>query len=102
MRSVQTELKAAYPSLWPSFVTITPKKYLDTPVAVYASAGQLQETHGSSVLGGIPDFAHFEAVALARAKKCQLITAGKALGECKSIATKGGIPNGSVGTITDV
>lgn len=55
MRSVQTELCAAYPDIWQDFVAIRGKKYQDTPMAVYDAAGQLQGMHGSSLLGGIPD-----------------------------------------------
>lgn len=102
MRSVQHELSAAYPDLWPAFVAIKPKKYLDTPMSVSAAAAQLQESHGSSLLGGIPDFAHFEAVALARSNKCQLISAGKALADCKGIAKKCGIPKDHIASIDDV
>ncbi len=102
MRSVQEELRAAFPDLWTDFAEIKPKKYVDTPLAVYTAAVQLQEMHGSSVLGGIPSFSHFEAVALARSKKCKLISAGKALSECKDIAKKCGIPNSDVAGVSDV
>ncbi|WP_132740343.1 hypothetical protein [Sphingomonas sp. PP-F2F-A104-K0414] len=102
MRSVQSELAAAYPEIWPDFVAIKGKKYRDTPMAVYDAAGQLQGTHGTSLLGGIPDFAHFEAVALARSMKCRLVSAGKGLAHCKSIASKCGIPDGEVANINAV
>ena len=102
MRSVQEELCAAFPEIWPDFVMIKPKKYQDTPMAVYDAAGQLQGMHGSSLLGGIPDFAHFEAVALARSMKCKLISAGKALTHCKSIARKCGIPAADIAEISAV
>lgn len=92
MRSVQHELKDLYEHLWGDFVAIKGKKYVDTPVAVSAVAGQLQEAHGSSVLGGIPSFAHFEAVALARTKQLKLVSAGKGLSDCKQIASKCGLP----------
>lgn len=102
MRSVQVELQAAYPQLWASFVAIKPKKYVDTTVAVSAVAAQLQENHGSSLLGGVPSFAHFEAVALARSKKCKLVTAAKALTECKKIANKCGLPAADIVAIGDL
>jgi hypothetical protein len=102
MRSVQTELAAAFPALWADFVAIKPKKYVDTKIAAYELAGQLQEGHGSSVLGGIPDFAHFEAVAVARLNKCTLVSAGKALNHCTTIAAGAGIPLGAVGPISAV
>ena len=102
MRSVQTELCAAYPDIWPDFVAIKPKTYQDTPIPIYDAAGQLQGMHGSSLLGGIPDFAHFEAVALARSLRCKLISAGKALSHCKDIAGKCGIPAADIAGISAV
>lgn len=92
MRSVQHELRDLYEHLWPDFVAIKGKKYVDTTVAVSAIAAQLQEAHGSSVLGGVPSFAHFEAVALARTKELKLVSAGKGLNDCKQIADNCGLP----------
>ena len=63
MRSVQTELAAAFPEIWSEFVAIKPKTYQDTAILVYDAAAQLQGMHGSSLLSGMPDFEHFEAVA---------------------------------------
>lgn len=102
MRSVQGELAAAYPDIWPDFAAIKPKRYQDTPMAVYDAAGQLQGMHGSSLLGGIPGFAHFEAVALSRSLQCKLVSAGKALSDCKSIANKCGIPSKDIVDISAV
>jgi hypothetical protein len=102
MRSVQDELKNAYPTLWKEFVTIKPRKYVDTGLAGYAAATALQEMHGSGVLGGLPSFAHFEAVTVAQSHKCKLISAGKALNHCKNIAKGCGIPSGCVGGIETV
>jgi len=99
MRSVQRELKELFPALWQQFVAITPKKYVDTPVSTFAAATALQETHGSGVLGGLPIFAHFEAVALSRSRNCKLVSAGKALKSCREIAKQCGIP---VSDITDI
>ena len=99
MRSVQHELKV-YEHLWPDFVALKGKKYVDTTVAISAVAGQLQEAHGSSVLGGVPSFAHFEAVALARIKKLKLVSAGKGLSDCKQIASKCGLPDAEIIDIT--
>ena len=102
MRSVQEELKNAYPELWKEFVTIKPRHYVDTGMAGHAAATALQEMHGSGVLGGIPSFAHFEAVIVARSNKCRLVSAGKALDHCLSIANKCGLPTGGIAKITDV
>lgn len=102
MRSVQDELKDLYESLWPDFVAIKPKKYVNTTPPVSDVAAQLQEAHGCSVLGGVPSFAHFEAVALARTKKCQLVSAGKGLSDCKGIAKSCGLPADTVIDIADV
>lgn len=99
MRSVQVQLKDVYPALWPLFVAIKPKKYLNTTVANHAAATALQEMHGSGVLGGLPTFAHFEAVAVARSNKCKLVSAGKALKDCKQIAKRCSIP---VTDVTDI
>ena len=92
MRSVSVELRDAYPELWPDFVAIKPKKYVGTTVTLDAIAGQLQEAHGSSILGGIPPFEHFQAVAVSRAQSCTLVSAGKGLKHCKDICGKCGIP----------
>ncbi|WP_443970428.1 hypothetical protein [Sphingobium sp. CR28] len=102
MRSVQNELKNGFPDLWKEFVTIKPRTYVDTGMAGYAAATALQESHGSSLLGGMPSFAHFEAVTVARSNGCQLVSAGKALSHCLSIAKKCGLPKGGIAEITDV
>lgn len=102
MRSVQDELKDLYEDLWPAFVAIKPKKYVNTTPAVSDVEAQLQEAHGCSVLGGVPSFAHFEAVALARTKQCHLVSAGKGLSDCKDIARSCGLPHDTVVAIGDV
>jgi hypothetical protein len=102
MRSVSNELKDLYPSLWTAFTAIQPRKYVPTTVANNQAATLLQEQHGTGVLGGLPLFEHFEAVAVARSKKCKLVSAGKALKNCKQIAKGCGIPSGDVTDISDV
>lgn len=102
MRSVSDELSAAFPALWDDFTAIKPRKYFTSTMAVYAAAGSMQAAHGTSLLGGMPDYAHFEAVAAARIQKCKLISGGKALGHCQDIAAKCGIPAGDIAGITAV
>ena len=102
LRSVSDELKAAFPELWADFTAIKPKKYFTPTVATYAVASQLQQTHGSPMLGGMPDYAHFEAVAAARSLKCKLVTGGNAFTHCHNIASKCGIPVSHVVRIKDV
>lgn len=102
MRSAPNELKVLYPHLWAAFTAIQPRKYVPTTVANNQAATLLQEQHGSGILGGLPLFEHFEAVAVARAKKCKLVSAGKALKNCKQIAKGCGIPDGDVTDITGV
>jgi hypothetical protein len=101
MRSVQDDLKI-FDYLWTDFCAIKPKKYVDTPVSVTAMAATMQEANGSSLLGGVPSFAHFEALALARNKKCKLVTAGKGFADCQSIAKKCKLPATDVVSIGDV
>jgi hypothetical protein len=101
VRSVQDDLKI-YESLWPDFAAIKRKKYVDAPPSVAAMAAAMQEANGSSLLGSVPSFAHFEAIALARSKKCKLVTAGKALTDCHSIAGKCGLPASDIVGISDV
>jgi len=101
MRSVQEDLKI-FESLWSDFAAIKPKKYVDTTASVSAMAASMQEANGSSLLGGVPCFAHFEALALARSKKCKLITAGKGTSDCHLIAKKCGLPRGDIVGISDV
>lgn len=102
MRSVQHELNAAYEQLWDAFVAIKPKTYVDTSPRDSAVAAQLQELNGSSLLGSVPSFAHFEAIALAGRKGCKLVTAGKAFSDCRSISNKCGLPTTNVLQINDV
>lgn len=102
MRSVSDELKAAFPTLWDDFNLIKPRKYFTVTMKIYATASSMQAAHGTSLLGGMPDFAHFEAVAAARSQKCKLISGGKALGHCQDIAAKCGIPAGEVASIATV
>lgn len=102
MRSVSDELKDLYPHLWAAFTAIKPRKYVPTTVANNQAATLLQEQHGSGILGGLPLFEHFEAVAVARGKKCKLVSAGKALKNCKQIAKGCGIPSDEVTDITGV
>lgn len=101
MRSVQDQLKI-FEHLWPQFAAIKPKKYVDTPYSVAATAASMQEANGSSLLGGVPSFAHFEALALARSKRCKLITAGKGMSDCQDIAKKCGLPQADIVSIGDV
>ncbi|WP_233151021.1 hypothetical protein [Sphingomonas mollis] len=102
VRSVSNDLNNLYPHLWAAFTAIQPRKYVPTTVASNQSATLLQEQHGSGILGGLPLFEHFEAVAVARDKKCRLVSAGKALKSCKQIAKGCGIPDGDVTDITGV
>ena len=102
MRSVSNQLKDLYPHLWAAFTAIQPRKYVSTSVANHQSATLLQEQHGSGILGGLPLFEHFEAVAVARGKKCKLVSAGKALKNCQKIAKGCGIPDGDVMDITGI
>lgn len=102
MKSVSTELKDLYPQLWPLLMAITPRTYIKTTVANHASATALQELHGSGVLGGLPMFAHFESVAVARSKGCKLVSAGKALKECREITKGCGISKSEVIEISDL
>lgn len=102
MRSASTELKDLYPHLWPLLKAITPKTYVKTTLADHASATALQELHGSGVLGGLPMFSHFEAVAVARSNGCKLVSAGKALKECGQIAKGSGIPKSDVTGISNL
>ena len=102
LRSVSGELKELYPHLWSAFTAIMPKKYVPTTVANHKSATALQELHGSGVFGGLPLFAHFEAVTVARSKGCKLVSAGKGLKNCRQIAKGCGIPASDVTDINGV
>lgn len=102
MRSVQADLKNAFPDAWEEFADIKGKKYVDTTVAITSVAAQMQEAHGSSILGGVPSFAHFEAVALARSQKCKLVSAKKGLSDCQSIAKSNGLPKSDIIKIKDI
>lgn len=102
MRSVSNDLKCMYPELWDDFKAISPKKYLPTNVATIATATQLMEMYGGSLVGSIPTFEHFEALAAARMKKCKLVSAGKAFSHCNAITKKCGLPAGNVVKIASV
>lgn len=86
MKSVSEEMKELYPDLWPLVTAIKPRRYVRTTVADHAAAAALQEMHGSSILGGLPVFAHFEAVAVARSNNCKLVSGGKGIKSCTQIA----------------
>ncbi|VXD02861.1 hypothetical protein [Sphingomonas sp. 8AM] len=101
MKSVSEEMKEVYPHLWPLVTAIKPRRYIRTTVADHAAATTMQEMHGSSILGGLPLFAHFEAVAVAQSKGCTLVSGGKGLKSCKQIAQGCGIPS-SVAGILDI
>jgi hypothetical protein len=58
--------------------------------------------HGSSLLGDIPDFAHSEAVALARSLKCKLIAAGNGAKPLPGYRWQCGIPINDIASITAV
>src|SRR6185369_2247077 len=88
LRSVSHELKDLFPELWDDFKAISPKKYLHSTAGTISVGTQLMERYGGSLLGAIPTFDHFEAVAAARMKKCKLVSGGKALAHCKDIGSK--------------
>lgn len=102
LRSVSDELKNLYPHLWSAFNAIKPKKYVPISVANSQSATLLQEQHSPGLFGGLPLFEHFEAVAVARFKKCKLVSAGKGLKNCRQIAKGCGIPPTDVTDINGV
>jgi hypothetical protein len=88
LRTAGDELKKLYPELWPQFGEIRPRKYIVASVAALSTSTQLMETYGASLLGSTPSAEHFEAIAVARLKKCTLISSGKALTDCQKIAKK--------------
>lgn len=96
LRSVSDELHAAYPKIWDDFKDIKPRKYLTPTLSTINTASQLVEAYGASLIGSIPTFEHFEAVAAAKMTKCKLVTAGKALNHCSSIASKCKLPSDTV------
>jgi len=67
------------------------KKYLHTAVSDQASAGVMMEQFGAPLIGGQPAVDYFEAVATAHRNGCVLVTAGKALKQCKAIARACGL-----------
>jgi hypothetical protein len=102
VRSVSDDIKNLYPPLWDHFKAIKPRKYAHSTGATIDAATHLMERYGSSLLGSVPTFETFEALAIARLKKCKLVSGGKAQADCKKIASKCGLPSGSVVGITSI
>jgi hypothetical protein len=99
LKPVSKEFSDMYEDLYTELQTIKPRTYAQISVEASAHAGVMMDAYGARILGGNPQVEHFEALAVAHMKACTLITAGKALKECKSIVAKCG---GKVATIDDV
>ncbi|GAA0673248.1 hypothetical protein FHT00_001580 [Sphingomonas insulae] len=102
IKSVSAQLKALYPHLWGTFSAIKPRKYAKSTMSVIAAATQYAESYGSSLLGSIPMFEHFEAVALAEANGCRLVSASTAHKHCRKIVKKCALSSNTVATVQDV
>lgn len=102
IRSVGNELQAAYPELWGEFTTIGGRKYEKPSKADYELASHLQQMYDKPILGGIPTYEHFLAIAMCARLKCRLVTSGKAHKRSLDIANKTTGSADVVATMADV
>lgn len=86
--SAGQELKELYPELWDDFSDIKVRKYEKPSKFDHDLAAHLQEMYGSSIIGGIPTYDQFIAIAMAARLGANLVTAGKAKKRCDQILQK--------------
>ncbi|WP_283404275.1 hypothetical protein [Sphingopyxis sp. Geo25] len=82
--------------------SMAPKREPATPLRNVATRRARPAIPVADILGGVPSFAHFEAVALARSQKCKLVSAKKGLSDCQSIAKSNGLPKSDIIKIKDI
>lgn len=102
IRSAGSELQAAYPELWDDFTDIGGRKYEKPTKADHELASHLQQMYDKPILGGIPTYEHFLAIAMCARLKCRLVTSGKAHKRSLDIAKKTTGSVNVVATIADV
>lgn len=100
--SAGPELQAAYPDLWPDFANVVGRKYVRPIKADHDLASHLQQMHKGPIIGGIPSYDQFLAVAMCARLKCRLVTAGKAHKRAKAICKNSPIDEAVVATLSDV
>lgn len=102
IRTVGTELQAAYPELWDEFNEIGGRKYEKPTKADHELASHMQQMYDKPILGGIPTYEQFLAIAMCARLKCKLVTSGKAHKRSLDIANKTTGSTNVIATIADV
>ena len=102
IRSAGSELLDAFPELWDIFTEIGGRKYEKPTKADHELASHLQQMYDAPILGGIPTYEQFLAVAMCARLKCRLVTGGKAHKRSVDIAKKSPVSKGLVATIADL
>lgn len=97
LKPASKELKENDPEVYDDLQALSSKKYLPICVDVNKATAALVEAHGGGRLfGTTPPIDRFRAIAAARRSKLVLVTDGKSLKDCLSIATKCNLPAGCV------
>ena len=102
IRKAGDELKAAYPELWDAFTSITGRKYEKPTKADHELAAHLQQMHDAPILGGIPTYDQFLAMAMCARLECRLLTSGKAHKRSIEIAKSASISKQTIATLADI
>lgn len=102
IRSAGPELKATYPELWHAFSDIGGRKYEKSTKIDHELASHMQQMYDRPILGGIPTYDHFLAIAMCARLKCRLVTSDKAHKRSLDIATKTTGSANVVATLADV
>ncbi|GGE84869.1 hypothetical protein [Sphingomonas prati] len=97
IKSVSKELKENDPEVYAEMQAISYKKYASIDLGANKAAAAMVEAHGGSKLFGVtPPLDRFRALAVARLHKLVLVSDGKALKDCQSVAVKCHLPAGCV------
>lgn len=92
LRSVRREIEG-FDGLLPQFNAILGKRYVDITVTAQSRSAVLMEAYGANPIGGIPQAATFDAIALAMTHGVQLVSSGKSLRRCERIVQRCGAGN---------
>lgn len=96
------ELQNAFPELWDDFAEMRTRKYAKPQKADHELAAHLQQMYKAPILGGIPSYDQFLAMAMCARFKCRLITSGKAFKRSLDICKNASIAKDTVATLADL
>lgn len=94
MSEVANQLKDISEPLYKDFQNIkSGRVYQPTNISHSSAQQALMDKHGAGLFGGSPSAEFFESVAVCKVEKLVLVTAEKALKNCRDIAKKCGLAN---------